>query len=149
MINKTKLFILAAAITLGGLTAANAQVAPQSAIRTKVPFSFVVNGETFAAGTYSFSRLDTSGGNKSQLVMRGADGKSIVFDTVKSIASTTPSKTQLIFDVVDGKHVLTQIWGAGDSEGSVVSTSSSDIKAIAAAAGGASSESTSGADGNQ
>jgi hypothetical protein len=149
MLNKTKLFILAAAVMLGGLTAANAQIAPQSTLKTEVPFSFVVNGETFAAGTYSFSRLDTSGGNTSQLVMRGANGRSIIFDTVQTLASTTPKKTQLIFENVDGQHVLTQIWGAGDAEGSVIASSRSDIKTIAAAAaGGSGSESTSGVDSN-
>ena len=43
MLNKTKLFVLAAAIMLGGLTVANAQVNPQSEIKDKR--AFLVCGE--------------------------------------------------------------------------------------------------------
>jgi hypothetical protein len=148
MLNKTKLFVLAAAIMLGGLSVANGQIAPQSAITTNVPFSFIVNGESFPSGTYTFGRLDTSGGgDSSQLIMRGAKGKSIVFDTIKTVASAAPSKTHLIFENVGGQHVLTQIWGAGDEEGAQITVSDSEKKAIAAASS-STGESTSGVDGN-
>ena len=144
MLNKTKLFVLAAAIVLGGLSVANAQVGPQSSIKTNVPFSFVVNGKTFQAGTYTFSRLDTSGGGDSkQLVMRGTKGET----AIQTVAVKTPSKTNLVFENVAGQHVLTQIWGAGDDEGSQITTAAGDEKTIAAA-GTSSSESTSGVDGN-
>src|SRR6478672_9342250 len=99
MLNKTKLFVLAAAIVLGGLSVANAQVGPQSEIKTNVPFSFVVNGKTFQPGTYTFGRLDTSGGSdSSQLVMRGPKGVSAILDTVQTTASETTSKTHLVFE---------------------------------------------------
>ena len=149
MLNKTKLFVLAAAIMLGGLSVANAQVAPQSAIKTNVPFAFVVNGKTFEAGTYTFSRLDTSGGSdSSQLVMRGPKGETAILDTVQTIAPMAPSKTHLFFENVCGQRFLSQIWGAGNEEGSEITKSNAQEKAIAAAAGGASSDSTSGVDGN-
>src|SRR5881394_1938473 len=107
MLNKTKLFVLAAAIVLGGLSVANAQVGPQSSIKTSVPFSFVVNGKTFQAGTYTFSRLDTSGGGDSkQLVMRGTKGETAILETIQTVAVKTPSKTNLVFENVAGQHVL-------------------------------------------
>ena len=149
MRNTIKLFVLAAAVMLGGLSVVNAQVAPQSAITMNIPFSFVVDGKTFKAGTYSFSRLDVNGGgDSSQLIMRGSKGQTAILETIKTIASKTPSKTNLVFTKVAGQNVLTQIWGAGDDEGCQITTSKADEKAIAAAASGSSSESTSGVDGN-
>jgi hypothetical protein len=149
MLNKTKLFVLAAAIMLGGLTVANAQVNPQSEIKTNVPFSFVVNGKTFKAGTYTFGRLDTSGGSdSSQLVMRGPKGETAIIDTIKTVASETTSKTHLVFEKIGGQNFLSQIWGAGDMEGSEITKTNAQAKAIAEASSGTGGESTSGVDGN-
>lgn len=149
MRNTVRLFVLAAAILVGGLSVANAQVAPQSSIKTNIPFSFVVNGKTFEAGTYSLSRLNTSGGgDTSQLVMRGSKGETAIIDTIRTMAAKTPAKTNLVFENVAGQHVLTQIWGAGDNEGSQITTAAADQKAITASASGVASESASGVDGN-
>lgn len=147
MLNTTKLFILAIVIVIGGIVAANAQVAPQSTIKTNVPFSFVVNGKTFKAGTYTFGRLNTGGGgDSSQLVMRGSHGETAILDTIQKSSTDAVSKTHLVFEKVAGQYVLTQIWGAGDTEGSELTTSGADVKGIAAAS--SNSESTSSADSN-
>ena len=148
MRNTIKLFVLAAAMVFGGLSVANAQVAPQSQMKTNIPFSFVVDGKTFEAGDYTFTRLDTGGSNTSQLVMRGAHGATAIFDTIPTVAAEAPKKSSLVFRNVYGQHVLAQIWGAGDSEGSQVMTSRSDVKAIAAAKSGAATESTTGVGSN-
>jgi hypothetical protein len=149
MRNTIKLFVLIAVIVLGSLSVANAQVAPQSAIKANVPFSFVVNGKTFKAGIYAFGRLDTSGGSDtSQLVMRGAHGETAIFDTIQKSSTDTVSDTHLVFEKVAGQYVLIQIWGKGDTEGSELTRSGAEVKAIAAAAGGSNGEATSGVDSN-
>ena len=146
MLNKTKLIVLAAAIMLGGLTVANAQVAPQSQIKTDIPFSFVVNGETYPAGTYSFGRLNTSS-DASQIVMRGSKGEPIIFDTLPTISAVTPSETHLVFEKVAGQYLLSQIWGKGDVEGRSLMSTKSEKRALEDAAN-ASDTSSSGADTN-
>jgi hypothetical protein len=149
MLNTTKLFILAAVIMIGGIAVANAQVAPQSEIKTNVPFSFVVNDKTFPAGTYTFGRLATNGGGDStQLVMRGPKGATAILDTIPTIAANAPSKTNLVFDKVAGQYFLKQIWGAGDAEGNELIVSNAQKTAIATATSGAASDATSGVDGN-
>jgi len=146
MLNKTKLFLLAGAIMLGGLTVANAQVAPQSQIKTDVPFSFVVNGKTYPAGMYSFARLNTSS-DASQIVMRGSKGEPVILDTLPTISTSAPNETHLVFEKVAGQYLLSQIWGKGDVEGSSLLNMKSQKLALEAAAN-ESDTSSSGADAN-
>ena len=146
MLNKTKLVVLAAAIMLGGLTVANGQVAPQSQIKTDVPFSFVVNGKTYPAGSYSFGRLNTSS-DASQIVMRGGKGEPVILDTLPTISAEAPSETHLVFEKVAGQYFLSQIWGKGDIEGSSLLNTKSEKRALEAAASGADT-SSSGVDAN-
>lgn len=148
MLNTTVKLFLAGAILLIGITAASAQVDPQSKITTNVPFSFVVDGKTYPAGTYSFSRLDTNGGDSSQLVMSGPKASQTILITIPTIAAKEAKETHLVFEKVAGQYFLTQIWGKGDAEGARLIESSSEKMAIAAAAAGSATESSSGVDSN-
>jgi hypothetical protein len=149
MLNTTKLFIFAAVIMLGGVVAANAQVGPQSQIKTNVPFSFVVDGKTYPAGAYTFGRLDTAGRDDgSQLIMRGPKGVSVIIATIPTISNEGAKDTQLVFEKVAGQNFLTQIWAKGDTEGSELITSQAEKTAIAAQASGLPNDATSGVDGN-
>src|SRR4051812_3223906 len=99
MLNTTKLFILAAVIMIGGVVASSAQVAPQSEIKTNVPFSFVVDGKTYPAGTYTFGRLDPSGRvDSSEMIMRGAKDVSVILETIPTFSNNAAADTQLVFD---------------------------------------------------
>ena len=149
MIKTSIKLIFVAALLFAGITAANAQVDPQSKIKTNVPFSFIVDGKSYPAGTYSFGRLDTNGGDSSQLVMYGPKDTSVILDTVPTIAATEAKDTHLVFEKVAGQYFLTQIWGRGDAEGAKLVETSAEKKAIAAAAGTSSTDSTSSAETNQ
>ena len=149
MLNTSIKIFLAGAILLIGITAASAQVDPQSKIQTNVPFSFVVDGKTYPAGTYSFGRLDTNGGDSSQLVMYGPKGSQAILNTTPTIAATEAKDTHLVFQKVAGQYFLSEIWGQGDAEGAKLNESAPEKKAIAEAAGSSSTDSTSSADTNQ
>ena len=149
MLNTSIKIFLAGAILLIGITAASAQVDPQSKITTNVPFSFVVDGKTYPAGTYSFGRLDTIGGDSSQLVMYGPKDSSTILNTVPTIAAKEAKDTNLVFEKVAGQYFLTQIWGKGDAEGAKLIETSAEKKAVAEAAGSGATDSTSSADTNQ
>jgi hypothetical protein len=150
MRNITKLFILAAVIMIGGVVASSAQVAPQSQIKTNVPLSFVIDGKTYPAGTYTFGRLDTSGGGDfAQLIMRGPKGEMVILETIPTISNTAAKDTQLVFDKVAGQYFLSKIFGKGDTEGSQLITSAAQKTAIAEAGKSSTGESsTSVADSN-
>jgi hypothetical protein len=149
MLNTTKLFLFAAVIMLGGVLAASAQIAPQSQIKTNVPFSFVVEGKTYPAGSYTFGRLDPAGrGDASQLVMRGPKGVSVIIATITTISTEGAKDTQLVFEKIAGQNFLTQIWGKGDTEGRELVTSQAEKTAIAAAANSSAADSTSSVDSN-
>lgn len=146
MLNTTLKIFLAGAILLVGITAASAQVDPQSKITTNVPFSFVVDGKTYPAGTYSFARLDTNGGNSSQLVMSGPKDSQIILNTIPTVAASEAKDTHLVFEKVAGRYFLSQIWGKGDAEGAKLAETSAEKKAIAGS--GSATESTGGVDSN-
>jgi len=149
MLNTTKLFLFAVVMMLGGVLAANAQIAPQSQITTNVPFSFVVDGKTYPAGSYTFGRLDTTGrDDASQLVMRGPKGVSVIIATIPTISTEGAKDTQLVFEKIAGQNFLTQIWGKGDTEGRELITSQAEKTAIAAAASSSATDSTSSVDSN-
>jgi len=149
MLNTSIKIFLAGAILLIGITAASAQVDPQSKITTNVPFSFVVDGKTYPAGTYSFGRLDTNGGDSSQLVMYGPKDLQAILNTTPTIAATEAKDTHLVFEKVAGQYFLTQIWGQGDAQGAKLITSDEQKKAIAEAAGSGATDSTSSANSDQ
>jgi hypothetical protein len=133
MLNTTRLFILAAVVMIGGVVASSAQVAPQSHIKTNVPFSFVIDGKTYPAGTYTFGRLDTTGnGDSSQLIMRGTKGEFAILTTIPTISSVAAKDTQLVFDKVAGQYFLTRIFAKGDTEGSELISTAAQRTAIAA-----------------
>ena len=149
MLNTSIKIFLAGAILLIGITAASAQVDPQSKITTNVPFSFVVDGKTYPAGTYSFGRLDTNGGDSSQLVMYGPKDLQAILNTTPTIAASEAKDTHLVFEKVAGQYFLSQIWGQGDAQGAKLITSDEQKKAIAEAAGSGATDSTSSANSDQ
>jgi hypothetical protein len=92
------------------LTVANS-VEAQSAYRFKVdvPFPFVLNGQTFPAGTYVIERTDPAKPNI--VTLKKADGGiARVFITQRVEKDEPSTASSLIFIKRNGKHYLFQVW---------------------------------------
>ncbi len=77
-------------------------------LTAKVPFDFVVNGATLPAGEYTFVRTGDH-----QLLLRNAQGQNLM-TVITSMAGGNKAATDstLRFAIVDGNHVLVQVWPA-------------------------------------
>ena len=116
MRNLGKLFLALCLLTVGGGIVANAQVDTQ--IVANVPFAFVVGDTTLPAGGYQIKTVDDADGNV--LEIRSANSRTtVVFNTVQTEIrdDQTVSKTELVFNKVEGQYFLSQIWVAGTSSG--------------------------------
>lgn len=105
----TKLFLSVALLVLGGFTAANAQIVDGTAIRVSVPNAFVLRDKTFEPGIYTFERTPVTNDSPSLLIVRGDNGKSMIFDTITSGMDNVAQSTQLVFDTVGDTTYLTGI----------------------------------------
>ncbi len=113
MFNLTSKLVFAAALLfLGGVSAANAQIASGSVVKFNVPTSFVVRDETRPAGNYTIERTPSTIDSPSLLVLRGS-GEAIVFDTILSDARTVAGETELVFNNVGGVNYLSAIMVKG------------------------------------
>lgn len=112
-----KSLLIVATLTLGGITAANAQIADGSRLTVNIPNSFVVNDKTFDAGVYTISRTSATTDSPSLLLIRGENGKAMIFDTIATQSTTTANATQLIFDDVNGTYFLSKIVVKGENGG--------------------------------
>jgi hypothetical protein len=84
---------------------AYAQYTPQ-VIKVKVPFSFEVNGQSFAAGSYSLVRAEPN-----VLRLRDENGRSLVTILASPVvAAEAPASAKLEFRTEEGRHVLARIW---------------------------------------
>ncbi len=111
-----KEFILAGAMLL--VTGGTAHAGMESVVHAKVPFPFVVNGQTLPAGKYTIQRDDLS---LSTLLIR-SDEKNTpggVFVTTVRDGGHDPAgafKPVLTFKKVENQYRLTSVWD-GDDEG--------------------------------
>lgn len=105
---KTKIIAIFSAVILGGLSI-SAQIPEGSAITVAVPHAFTVKDKTFDAGVYTIQRTPITVDSSSLLVLRGENGKSMVFDTMLSRSNTDAPSTQLVFDTVGDTNFLTAI----------------------------------------
>jgi hypothetical protein len=111
-----KEFMLAGAMLLGAVGTAHAGMEP--VVHAKVPFAFVVNGQTLPAGTYTIQRDDLSLGT---LLIR-SDEKTKpggVFVTTIRDGGHDPAgkfKPVLMFKKVENQYRLTSVWD-GEDEG--------------------------------
>jgi len=122
--NLGKLFLALCLLTVGGGVVANAQVDTVPQIEVNVPFAFVVGDTTLPAGKYEIRTIDDTANDV--LEIRGAKNRtSVVFDTSDTLTrgQQIESKTELVFDKVDGQYFLSQIWVAGSSTGNELTES--------------------------
>lgn len=124
----TKLFLAASFLVLGGFSAANAQIVEGTAIKVSVPNAFVLRDKTFEPGVYTFSRTPVTVDSPSLLIMRGDNGKSMIFDTITSSLDKAAHSTQLVFDTVGDTTYLTGIRVKGQDAGSEIVKSKAQTK---------------------
>ncbi len=94
------------------IASAHAQYSEQRAT-ANIPFEFTVGNLSFAAGQYDFIRTGSG-----QYMVRGADGRGLLVMTSAPIQlAGIPEKSMLKFAIVDGRHVLVQIWNGLASSG--------------------------------
>jgi hypothetical protein len=113
MFNFKSVFAVAA-LFLGGVTAANAQLVDGSRISVSVPNAFVLRDTTLPAGEYTIERTPSTADSPSILIIRGED-EAMVFDTMKSESPAPAAATQLVFDTVGGTTYLTEILVKGST----------------------------------
>lgn len=108
----TTAFVLGAAFALGGPAAALVD----QPIEVDVPFDFVVDSATLPAGTYIVEAADAT--QPGPLVIHDKDdAHEVVFDTEEADTRTPSTKSEVVFDEIDGTYYLCQIWQAGTDEG--------------------------------
>jgi hypothetical protein len=103
---KTKSVYLAAALATMFLLAGNAVAQSNLQIRVNVPFQFVAEDKTFAAGEYEITQM-----NETVLVLRNLD------DHLSAVEKTGPSPheestrgvTAVVFHHVGGQYFLDQV----------------------------------------
>jgi hypothetical protein len=124
MRNLSKLFMALCLLTVGGGVVANAQVDSVPQIEVNVPFAFVVGDTSLPAGKYQIKTLDDTANDV--LEIRSADSRTaVIFNTAdaQTRRDQIESKTELIFDKVQGQYFLSQIWVAGTSTGNELTKS--------------------------
>lgn len=105
----TKFLLVASFLILGGVSAANAQIANGSVLNVDIPTSFTVKDKTFAAGRYSIERTPSTIDSGSLLILRSEGGNGIVFDTTQAKLAKAASETELVFDGASGSNFLSRI----------------------------------------
>ena len=122
--NLGKLFLALCVLAVGGGIVANAQVDTVPQIEVNVPFAFVVGDTSLPAGKYQIKTIDDTANDV--LEIRSADSRTaVIFNTTdaQTRRDQIESKTELIFDKVEGQYFLSQIWVAGTSTGNELTKS--------------------------
>lgn len=97
-------------------------------MQAKIPFKFVVGDTTLPPGTYTIEQIDPS--DPGPLIIQSENGRVAVdFLTEEARTNYLPNRSKLVFDVVDGKDFLTDIWTVGDSLGRQLEPSRAEHRA--------------------
>ena len=112
---------VSAVVLFFSLITSVASVNAQSSQRIKVdvPFQFVLNGQTLAAGKYVIERTDPAKPNV--VTLRRDNGGVVRVIITQRVERENPStESSLIFIRREGKHYLFQVWHVGAMNGSEV-----------------------------
>lgn len=113
MANLTKFFLAASFLVLGGISAANAQIAYGSAVKVFVPDAFEINNTSFSPGVYTIERTPSQVDSSSFLLIRGENGKGMLFDTIFAPVDNVKNESELVFENIGGTNVLSEIVVSG------------------------------------
>lgn len=88
-------------------------------LKINVPFSFVLNGQTFPAGRYIIERTDP--GRPNLVTVKKADGSIVRVVLTQRVEKDKPNAAaSLIFLRREGKHYLSQVWNVGAMSGNQI-----------------------------
>jgi len=116
---RSKTFLAAIILILGGLTAASAQIPPGRVMRANLPTSFAVGSKMLPAGHYLIQRLGGSArAEPNQLLITDNHGNSaIIVGQVGEIGNGTAAHDALILKRIGGEYYLSQILYGGQFTG--------------------------------
>ena len=88
-------------------------------VTVQVPFEFVLNGQTLAAGEYAIERTDPAKPNT--LTLKRTEGGVVRVIITQRVERENPStESSLIFIRRGGTHYLFQVWNVGAMNGSEI-----------------------------
>jgi hypothetical protein len=97
-------------VAFGVLALAALAAFGQAPLRAKIDFPFTAGTKVLPAGTYEFTWNDNS---QTFLVTDNAKNESLV-PIITRVASMMPDLDAVVFDVVGDKHILSEVWMAGE-----------------------------------
>lgn len=107
---------------------AKAQAQIVGNLEADIPFQFHVGNTTLPAGRYTIHELE---GNLKVLQIRSADSKQYaLFDVESAQARTTPDKAEMIFNKYGDRYFLSEMFDAGNADGSRLAPSRDEKRAI-------------------
>ncbi len=125
----TKFLLIISILMFGGIAAASAQI-PGTAIRANIPNSFVLDGKVYPAGEYKIMRTYSSVDSPTLLVLQG-EHESAIFDTIPTYSNDAAKDTELVFEDIGGQYFLSKIRVKGETTGSEIIISKSEMRQIA------------------
>ena len=98
-----------------GCAVGTAAAATGTIAKANIPFEFSVGNRTYPAGNYSLAQP-----SQNLIALYDENGRNV--GLVIAPVETTfqpPTDSKLKFELVNGRHVLTEVWTAGETTGSV------------------------------
>jgi len=106
---RTKNLILISLLTLLAALPLHAQ--QRNLLRVQIPYAFSAGGKDFTAGQYE---LRVTQQNEQVIRVTSSDGKNgalvNVLTRTAGAIHTTPTDAHVVFDVLDGRHILAEVW---------------------------------------
>ncbi len=110
-------------ITFIGMTG-TASAASGTIVKVNIPFEFSVGDRTFPAGEYSLTEFRPN-------IIALYDSRGHNVDITLAYVQTNlepPTDTKVKFEVVGGRHMLSEVWTAGESTGAVFTVKGSSSR---------------------
>src|SRR5262249_8588070 len=102
--------------SLFALLASSSASAQTDRVKANIPFNFIAGKKTLPAGEYTIERGTSN--QRDLLLIRSADNRHALFLwAMDTIATKTPTETDLVFNRIENKYFLTKIWIAGEDTG--------------------------------
>lgn len=108
---KTRILVVTAFLVILGANSAWAQM--DSTLRISVPFEFIVGSKVLPAGQYDFARVALNNALQVRSTDGGMSADAIVLARLWSGIHTTPVDSHIVFDMVDGRYALAELWIPG------------------------------------
>jgi hypothetical protein len=117
--------VLALLVITVGCTVGTAAAATGTIAKANIPFEFSIGDRTYQAGNYSLAQL-----NQNLVALYDGNGHNVGL-VLASVETTfqPPTDPKLKFALVNGRHVLTEVWTAGESTGFVFAVKGSKFPA--------------------